>query len=414
MNRNRFAKGSAVLYRDQTVGGMTMEREFIDFCDRLQIKYREELLPLYEEGTKLYKVHGDFIVEKERLIAFNDKYNFFRRWFDDVLKAADLVREDRDLMLHAYILVALIKAKEDIFLLEMPDRKRMDTDFSPLFGLLYFLEEMIGDLERRGVPHDVISDTMHGFDSEITDYYDRNGRSGMRNFTWWFMLWVRGEILRVGRLQFQLKKLPDKIRVYKKGDDVKILIDGEYMHEKGMRFGSAGQDDEAGRFYADIVEEEGKVTGYKINEFGECEKEKITLVGYEEVVKCGDNIINVHIPSHDPFTPEICEESYKRAIEILKTCYPEYEYKAMTCISWLMEKRLRQIMGRDTNITRFADKYIVYPRDSFGTGVYSCLYQLPAAVDPKELPENSSMQRAVKEYLCAGNYFYEKGGLFLV
>ncbi len=391
-----------------------MEKELRGLCERLQIKFRKELIPYYEEGVKLFDQLGYYIVDKDRLIRLNNEYNIFRRWFDDVQAAADMVREDRDLMLHTYTLLSIIKANADIFLLELPDRERLDTDFAPLFALLYFLEDMIGDMEKRGVPHDVISDTLNGFDTEMTDYYDKRGRSGMRSHTWWFLLWVRNEILRVGRLQFQFRKLPDKVSVYRKGDDVKILIDGDDMHEKGMRFGTIGQDDEAGRFYAAIEEEDGKVTGYGVNEFGECVKEKITLVGYEKVVGFGDNVIAVHIPSHEPFSPEICEESYERAIEILKTCYPDYEYKAIICISWMMEKRLRQIMGRDTNITRFADRYMIYPRDSMGEGVYSCLYQLPVPVPPQELREDNSMQRAVKEYLCNGNYFYEKGGIFLV
>jgi hypothetical protein len=79
----------------------------------------------------------------------------------------------------------------------------------------------------------------------------------------------------------------------------------------------------------------------------------------------------------------------------------------------MMEKRLRVIMGKDTNVTRFADKYIAYPRDSKGEAIYFMLYHLPSVVSPQELPENNSMQKAVKKYVCSGNYFYEKGGIFL-
>ncbi len=391
-----------------------MEREVRSFCERLQIKYSEGMVPYYEEGLKLFDQLGYYIVDKDRLDRLNQQYNIFRNWFADVLAAADMVSKDRDLMVHTYTLLAILKAKADISILEMPDRQRPDTDHAPLFALLYFLEDMIGNMEKRGVPHEVISDTLSGFDSEMTDYYDAYGRSGMRNNVGWFLLWLRGEIIRVGRLQFQVKKFPDRIKVYRKGDDVKILIDGDYMHEKGMRFGSAGQEDEAGRFFADIVEKDGLIIGYGVNEFGECVKERITLCGYEEVVKYGDNVLNVHIPSHAPFSPEICEESYRKAIELFKTCYPEYEYKAMICISWMLEKRLREIMGRDTNVTRFADKYIAYPRDSRGESIYFILYHLPTVVPPQELPESNSMQKAVKKYLCNGNFFYEKGGIFLV
>ena len=54
----------------------------------------------------------------------------------------------------------------------------------------------------------------------------------------------------------QFKKFDDKIRVYKKGDDIKILIDGAEVHKKGMLFGSKGQEDENGRFFAEITKDE--------------------------------------------------------------------------------------------------------------------------------------------------------------
>ena len=101
-------------------------------------------------------------------------------------------------------------------------------------------------------------------------------------------------------------------------------------------------------------------------------------------------------------------------MDIFKKCYSEYDFKAFMCSSWMMEKKLRDIMERDTNITRFADKYITYPLHSLGNGVYSFLFHVPKVCDPSELPENSSMQRAVKKYLEDGNIFYEKGGIILI
>ena len=69
-------------------------------------------------------------------------------------------------------------------------------------------------------------------------------------------------------------------------------------------------------------------------------------------------------------------------------------------------------MGRDTNVTLFADKYTVYPTKDDGNDVYSFLFHLSKPVPADELPENSSMQRAVKQYLMQGNVFYSKGGVF--
>ena len=391
-----------------------MKTEVMRFCEELNIQFCEELIPYYEKGTKRYQELGDFIFEQKRLIEYNEKYHIFRAYFDEVLQAADLVRQDPLLALHTYILTCVIEEGAELSILPIVDRNRMDTDFAPLYALLYFLEDMIGDMERRGLPWKVISDTLNGFECEMNDYYDIFGRHGMRRYVSWFLLWIKKEILQIGRLQYQFKMMNDKIRVYEKDGDIQILMDGVYMHPKGMIFGSGGQDAEAEKYLAEITENGEEVTGYAVNWYGECVPEKVTLKGYRELFRSGVPILSTHIISHQIFTPEVLEESYRQAEEVLAKCYPEYDYKAICCYSWMMEKRLRQIMDRDTNITRFADKYHAFPVKSMGNGAYSFLYHLPAPVAPEELPEGNSMQRAVKKYLCEGNYFYEKGGLIPV
>ncbi|MDR9824896.1 hypothetical protein RCJ22_04655, partial [Vibrio sp. FNV 38] len=121
-----------------------------------------------------------------------------------------------------------------------------------MFPLLYFAEEMIADMERRGLPFSVISDTLQGFDAEINDYTGLYGRPGMRIYISWFYLFISGDLLRIGRLNYQRTALKDPIRVYVKDDDVKILWDGALLHRGGMPFGCAGYTDEAGKFRADL------------------------------------------------------------------------------------------------------------------------------------------------------------------
>ena len=185
------------------------------------------------------------------------------------------------------------------------------------------------------------------------------------------------------------------------------------MHTNGMVFGSAKQTDDIGKYYADIYENGDEVTGYSANEYGECMPEKITLKGYREIMRKGDKVISVHIPSHAPLDVELSEKSYEMARQIFRKCYPEFDFKGFYCFSWMMDKRLKQIMGRDTNVTLFADKYLVFPTKDSGEDIYSFLFRLPKVVPACELPQKTSMQRAVKEYLMQGNIIYTKGGIFI-
>lgn len=387
-----------------------MKEQYKSFCERLSIEYKEELLPYYERGIELYKEKGDFAVDKDRIAKYHAEYNIFRRWYDDVIKACDEVKKDEELMVFVYMLIAVIEVDKDVLKVQMPDRNRMDTDYAPMFSLLYFLEKMIGDMKKRGLSHKIISDTLYGFDTEMNDYYKTYGRSGVRVYVWWFMLYIRGEMIRIGRFQFQFKKMNNKIRCFEKDGDVKVMIDGNYIYRNGMVVGDENYAPDEERVYAEITENGDEVTGYVANQFGDC-IEKVTLKGYKEFLRNGDWVISVHIPSGEPLDYDYSMRSYEEAKEIILKNYPEYDFKAFACWSWLCNQHMKEILGKETNITRFADEYVSYPVDSKGDGVYSFLYNLPKRVADKDLPVNSSMQAKVKEFLMAGNLYYEYCGI---
>ena len=384
-----------------------------DWCKRINIEYDERIVPYYLKGTDLYNEKKFFVVDKKRLNIYNAKYNIFRKWFDDVLLACDDLMQQEDLIIYIYTLIEIITAKDDVEIIKAPDLNCRATDFAPLFSFLYFLDDMISEMMNRGCTNKIISDTLNVFDSEMDDYYKTYGRSGMRIYIAWFMYFLEGKILRVGRLQYEIKRLDDKIRVFEKDGDVKILIDGEYMHKKGMVFGSALQTEKSEKYYADILESENSISGYAPNEFGECVPERITLTGYKEILKNGDYVLSVHIPSDGSLEYDLCEESYIEAQNLYAKYYSEYDFKAFTCSSWLMEKRLKEIIGKETNITKFAGEFVTYPLLSTGTDVYVFLYNLQTPQKAETLPENTSMRKMVKKYLMEGNAFYKKGGIRL-
>lgn len=389
--------------------------ELRSFCERLGIAFHEEALPFYEQGLAMYAERGNAIFDKDRLLKLQAEWNIYRNpdYLAVVLKASDVMSKNADLVVFNYAYYCLIAAHADINILPVPDFNSIETDFAPLFAFIYCFEDLIAGMQARKLPYQVISDTLQGFEAEMNDYSDMIGRPGMRRYSDWFLLFVYNELIRVGRLNFQMCTLRDPIRVYKKGSDLRVLIDDADVHKKGMLFGSAGQKDEEGRYHAAITCDGDSVTGYAANKYGEIDPEPVTLCGYTEVLKRGDKVISVHIPAHEKFTPEICQASYEEAVKVFRACYPEFDFRGFICHSWMMERRLRDIVGRDTNITRFAEHFTGFPLRDQGTDVYAFLYHLPKPIPPENVPENTSMQRLVKEYLCAGNFFFEKGGVFI-
>lgn len=389
-----------------------MNTSYIKYCERLGINPPDSFIGFYEKGAELYKKIGKALVDADMLHSLQNRFGMFGKWFEDVLTAAKQISEDEDLLLFVCIFSCIIEERHELCSMTMPDRECAATDHLPLFSFLRFADEMAENLEKRKLPEDVIRSTMGCFAHEMNDYHGLFGRSGVRIYSSWFMHFLNGRILRIGRLNFEMTEFDRKMRVYEHCGKLIVFADGEYMHKSGMVWGSAGQTDEEGKYFAEITEENGAVSGYAANEYGEIEPHRITLEGAREVLRRGDKILSVHIPAEDPLTVELCEEAYKRAREIFASCYPEFDFKAFCCFSWMLEKRLRLITGKESNITRFADKYTGFPLLS-GDACFSFLFHVYDKPELKDLPETTSMQRAVKKYLCEGGHFYAKGGVFL-
>lgn len=389
-----------------------MNTSYTEYCERLGINPPDSFIGFYEKGAELYKKIGKALVDADMLHSLQNRFGMFGKWFEDVLTAAKQISEDEDLLLFVCIFSCIIEERHELCSMTMPDRECAATDHLPLFSFLRFADEMAENLEKRKLPEDVIRSTMGCFAHEMNDYHGLFGRSGVRIYSSWFMHFLNGRILRIGRLNFEMTEFDRKMRVYEHCGKLIVFADGEYMHKSGMVWGSAGQTDEEGKYFAEITEENGAVSGYAANEYGEIEPHRITLEGAREVLRRGDKILSVHIPAEDPLTVELCEEAYKRAREIFASCYPEFGFKAFCCFSWMLEKRLRLITGKESNITRFADKYTGFPLLS-GDACFSFLFHVYDKPELKDLPETTSMQRAVKKYLCEGGHFYAKGGVFL-
>lgn len=391
-----------------------------EFCERLCITHHEHLDEYFEKALALYNSCGDFAVDKERITKLDEKYNFMRNYRDEILAGCDEVKKDEALLIFVYLLAAIYKDGKtptyseggvSITITDVPDRGRFDTDIAPLYSTYFFLEEMIKNYEERGLPFEIISDTLQAMELEMNDYFGIYGRVGMRRYINWYAHWVKMDLISVGRFQFELVPFRYRVRAYRRGDDVKLLIDNANVHKRGMLFGTAGMTDEESRFHADITEEDGAFVGYTTNEWGECVPDVVRLEGYREILKSGDMVLSVHIPSRLPLTPEICERSYNDAVRLIRRAYPEYDFKAIICSSWMMEKRLVEILGKETNLTKFSAPYIGFPLNSQGKGIYSFVYNLHEPIPTEELAEDTSLRRAIKTHLLKGGFVYEKGGI---
>lgn len=392
-----------------------MKEQARAFCERLGVEFYEELVPYFKEASELPSAITEKMLDTERILALEAEYGFLRDVADDVIGGIELIAEDDDLVLFNKILYCIIKdGKRTGRILPTPAGVDKKTDFSPAPAVLFFIEDAVELLKKRRLPHDIISDSLWGIGSEICAYRDMHGRYGMRDYLDWYLYFIRAEIIRVGRLQYQFVTFGFPVRVFTKGDEVAIMMNGVEMHRGGMQYGALGYLDEKEKYFADVKVDGDKVTGYRADRYGEVAPTPVTIEGFDEPLKAGDNVIAIHITNGEPFSFELIEESFARADKIWEEYYPDLNIKGYQGYSWVFNKHLRDIMGRDTNITRLADLFEIFPTRGGHHGIFEYVFACPESTPLSDLPERTSMQRGIKKYLMDGHYFNEMAGVRLL
>jgi hypothetical protein len=127
----------------------------------------------------------------------------------------------------------------------------------------------------------------------------------------------------------------------------------------------------------------------------------------------GDLVLSLHIPDFSgPLTPEACDASIERAKAFFPTHFPEEHYVAAVCHSWLLDPQLREYLAETSNIIRFQDRFSLgdHQHDADRSIVQFVFGPTPAELD--ELPQRSSLERAIVGHLMAGRHWKGRSGWF--
>jgi SAM-dependent methyltransferase len=175
-------------------------------------------------------------------------------------------------------------------------------------------------------------------------------------------------------------------------------------------------EDEDGSFVATLEESDDCFIGNVYDERGYVSREKQIFKKSEwhTVFKGGDGMISIHIPHGAKFDEYTVNDSIQRTKEILERCYPEYDYKTFFCGSWLLDPQLCDILKPESNIVKFCKRFKPLAIQDAGTCVFSFVFRKPNMdFEISELPETTSLERAIKNHYLCGKAIYEYFGYFL-
>ncbi|MFJ9831975.1 acyltransferase domain-containing protein [Streptomyces sp. NPDC101169] len=204
---------------------------------------------------------------------------------------------------------------------------------------------------ERGIPADVTRRTLADLGRNMAAHRARHGTAGILAPRW-LTLHFRGELYRLGRLQYQRAPL------------------------------------------------------------GEPTAAALTAAGLD--VTPQTPCLSLHIPGcHGPLTPAACDRSLALAGEFFARHYPEERHPAAVCHSWLLDPQLKRYLPAHSNIVRFQERFRTAHQDTEPADTTPVRFvfgdpDLPYA----DLPRRTPVERAVGDHLRAGRHWYVGHGWF--
>ena len=126
----------------------------------------------------------------------------------------------------------------------------------------------------------------------------------------------------------------------------------------------------------------------------------------------GDEILEVHIAKGSPLHYEACQASYGFSADFYARHFPAAKIKAFTCCSWLLSPDIDVLLPPNSNIIRFKKDFTVYDVSDSDGDVLDYVYE--RRYDKMEdLPEDTSLRRALKKSLLSGGRIRAASGAIL-
>jgi len=386
------------------------------------VRYPPRWDTLFPEVMARFDTDGCVYTDPAYYAELNRKYGILSEILPLYQKAAIEVGKDDDLSRFLSVLCRALQDrdfhKEDMAAFLRP-QKPGNFAYDMVNGLAPASEaEMcFNTLHSRGLPPPVIDQVMRMPEFGVQYYKIRHDGVPGYNLLDWFQLAIDSKLFRIGRLEFEIfANFSGRACVFENGTGDRIALAHDLpLHRSGNALGSAGYHDENGAWTPMITETDSAWSGHPVEQDGTVANRTVTLskASWYKILSKGDPVISIHIPAGGGLTPELVDESIQEAKSFFATYFPDYDYKAFCCYSWLMDPQLVELLGKKSNIAKFNLRFSKLVRKSPGNGVLNFIFLKPDNnFDLHSLPERTTLERKIKQHYLDGKFIYEQIGYF--
>ena len=126
----------------------------------------------------------------------------------------------------------------------------------------------------------------------------------------------------------------------------------------------------------------------------------------------GDPSIGLHIPQSTDLAPAVLDRSIAEARELLGQVWPVAQRRLATCQTWMLDDRLGEHLAPTSNIVAFQSRFTLLARwQEDDEDVREFVFRRPNT-DLDDLPQTTSLERAVVRVLREGRHWRNRTGWF--
>ena len=340
-----------------------------------------------------------------------------------LLEMAERVRADEGLLaLAAYMHWRIFQDRDPNGQWSWPAPKPLEGVEVGCFHFLIalgFPPEYSAAQRALGIPEDVIRDSCLQIGCYAFNFHRATGRSGIfsNQLSWLHVYFPPGRYYRLGRLEYQSATYAHPFKVFRRksdGQTCALCLPAHWYTQDGEACLS-GCERPADAWEPRLEERPDGVEGHPVGADARVSREKVFLPAdeWECALEQGDDVLSMHIPSGGGMTPELVRDSIHRAIPFFDRHYPDKHVKAIVCSSWIFSNQLSECLPPASNILALQRMVHLVPISSSSSSGLWFVFLVQPPLDVEALPRDTSMRRAIADWLAAGNVFH-LGGMYLL
>lgn len=356
----------------------------------------------------------------ELIDRLQQEYNVFGEFYDTVRQTAILVNRDVVRSTWVKVAVAYASAGDVIQARRVPVPQADGTQITALLPLYILIPQISAGLEKyrqKGFSEEEIADLAGAYLSGLRIVNSQVGMPCVNALYYhWLTLFVKAEIFNTEGLQFELRSLPSSTAYLKNittGQILPVMCKGLFHPSGKQPIGSVGYPEGQEGFICEFREDDDNYYGHGVvDSVVDPEVKAYPKTQWVCVAKPGDDCMSVHIPRGADISKEALYRAIASAYRIEAERYPGHKSVGIYGSSWILDPKLGELLGPDSKITVLLEQFSKYPEKSDGHGLFG--YVFPKNFQSYEtLPEDTGLQRKVKQIYLEGGFIYNYAGVIL-